>query len=148
MKTYTLRLITWVAVGLLVSLPAMAQRPMGRNQMNRQMPMFNTAAIDTLSGTVDQLVLNPSPYNLGLYGVHLMLATAEGEMDVHLGPAWYLDDQKMQFQEGDQITVIGAHMNVDGTPALIAARIERGEEVLQLRDAAGRPLWRGQRRAQ
>jgi hypothetical protein len=42
---------------------------------------------------------------------------------------------------GDRVEVTGSKVTIQGTPALIAARVARGDDVLELREETGRPLW-------
>jgi hypothetical protein len=45
-----------------------------------------------------------------------------------------------------RIEVKGSRVTFEGKPALIAAEVRKGDEVLKLRDEAGMPLWSGWRR--
>ncbi|MBE9103256.1 hypothetical protein [Vacuolonema iberomarrocanum] len=63
-------------------------------------------------------------------------------LDVHLGPAWYVDAQGFAIEPGDFLKIKGMPLTKDGKPALIAVEIERGEATLTLRDGEGFPLWR------
>ena len=58
---------------------------------------------------------------------------------MHLGPAGYLEKQAMQIAANDTITVTGSRVTMYGKPAIIAAQIKKGNEVLKLRDENGVP---------
>jgi hypothetical protein len=75
-------------------------------------------------------------------GVHLMLQADKETVAVHLGPSWYIDKQMPKIEANDTITVTGSRMTIDGKPAIIAAQVEKGNEVLKLRDDNGIPVWR------
>ena len=78
-----------------------------------------------------------------------MLQTDKETIPVHLGPAWYIEKQTPRIETGDTITVIGSRVTVDGKPAIVAAQIKKGNEVLKLRDDNGVPFWsRGRRGGQ
>ena len=79
-------------------------------------------------------------------GVHLLLKTDEEEMAVHIGPAWYVDKQALKLAAQDTLEVHGSRMAYAGKPAIIAAEVRKGDQVLKLRDHSGTPLWRGQGR--
>jgi hypothetical protein len=79
-------------------------------------------------------------------GAHLVLKTDQGTIPVHLGPEWYIDNQDLQIEPGNRITVTGSRIEYEGKPALIAAAVEKGEDALELRDAEGMPRWAGWRR--
>lgn len=75
-------------------------------------------------------------------GIHLSLQTAGGQVVVLLGPAHFIDKASLKINQGDEITVTGARQDA----MLIAREVKKGSDTLQLRTAAGLPLWgRGQR---
>ncbi len=77
-------------------------------------------------------------------GVHLVIRTEGGKtITVHLGPAWYVDAQRVRIAPKDHVAVTGSRVEIDGTEAVVAARVKKGGETLVLRDAAGIPAWRG-----
>ncbi len=78
-----------------------------------------------------------------------MLQTDKETIPVHLGPAWYIDKQTPHIETNDTISVIGSRVTMDGKPAIVAAQIKKGNEVLKLRDDNGVPVWsRGSRGGQ
>jgi hypothetical protein len=77
-------------------------------------------------------------------GVHLTVAMGSESVEVHLGPAFYVDRQGLELAKGDRIEVKGARTTFAGQPTILAQEVRRGEQVLALRDANGVPLWRGQ----
>jgi hypothetical protein len=40
----------------------------------------------------------------------------------------------------------GSRITFAGKPAIVAAEVKKGDQVLKLRDESGTPLWRGQGR--
>ena len=46
-------------------------------------------------------------------------------------------------QTNDLIIVTGSRVTVDGKPAIIAAQIKKGDDILKLRDQNGIPMWSG-----
>jgi hypothetical protein len=76
-------------------------------------------------------------------GVHVKLATAGGPLAVRLGPAWYLEEQKLAPKVGDVLEITGSRVTVAGEPVIIAAQVKQGDRTVLLRDASGVPLWRG-----
>jgi hypothetical protein len=65
---------------------------------------------------------------------------------VHLGPGFYIENQDVKLQAKDKVEVKGSRVTFDGKPAIIAAEVKKGDEVLKLRDDAGFPAWIGWRR--
>ena len=70
------------------------------------------------------------------------LQTDKETIAVHLGPSWYIDKQTPKIETNDTITVTGSRVTVDGKPAIIAAQVKKGNEILKLRDENGIPVWR------
>lgn len=79
-------------------------------------------------------------------GLHLMLKTDDGEISVHVGPVWYLEDVNLTLEKGDRIEVTGSKIDYEGSPALIAAKIVKAENTTELRNANGIPNWAGNKR--
>jgi len=65
---------------------------------------------------------------------------------VHLGPDWYITNQDVRIEANDQVEVKGSRITIEGAPALIAAEVKKGADVLTLRDESGLPVWAGWRR--
>jgi len=108
--------------------------------------MYNPQTVETVSGEV---VSVDTFSGRGRYqGVHLTLKTAQETIAVHLGPKWYLDQQKMTFAPKDTVEVTGSRVTMGGKPVIIAAEVKKDGQSLKLRDASGIPVWAGQGRRQ
>jgi DNA/RNA endonuclease YhcR with UshA esterase domain len=93
----------------------------------------------TLNGTVEKVEYT----NYGnMRGVHLTLKAENGTLEVHLGPAAFVE-KTMTFKGGDNIQVIGSKLTMVGKPAVIAREVTKGDKVLKLWDETGVPLWSG-----
>lgn len=115
-----------------------AQQPMGGPPGR----MYDPATVETVRGeviAVDPQATRPG----GGPGVHLRLETAGGPLAVRLGPAWYLDEQKIALKVHDEVQITGSRVMAAGAPTLIAAEVRKGDRVVKLRDESGLPLWRG-----
>ncbi len=107
--------------------------------------MYDPNAMETVSGEV-VMVGKITPMKGMSYGVRLLVKSGEGEVSVHLGPAWYIENQDVKIVPGDKVEIKGSKITFKGKPALIAAEVKKGDEVLNLRDEAGIPLWAGWRK--
>lgn len=47
---------------------------------------------------------------------------------------------------GDKVEVTGSRITFQDKPAIIAAEVKKGDEILKLRDGNGFPAWAGWRR--
>jgi len=60
--------------------------------------------------------------------------------------AWHVENQDIKIEAGDRIEVKGSRITYAGKPAIIAAEVKKGDEILTLRDENGFPVWAGWRR--
>ncbi|MFQ5431218.1 MAG: DNA-binding protein [Nitrospinota bacterium] len=103
--------------------------------------MFDDSKIETVKGTVLSAEHSHSQKGGRSYSVHFLLKTDDGLVTVYLGPAWYLDRQRVKIRAKDLIEVTGSRVAMDGTDALIAVEIKKGNEILKLRDKSGAASW-------
>ena len=126
--------------------PRMGYRGSGGWGMGSQYQrLFNPATVETVSGTVVS-VNKVMPFKGMRAGVHLTVKTANESIDVHLGPEWYIERLDTQIEKGDAVEVKGSRVVIAGKPAVIAAQVKKGGNVLVLRDENGIPAWAGWRR--
>lgn len=107
--------------------------------------MYNPRTVETITGEVVS-VDKTTPIKGMSYGVHILVRTDKETIAVHLGPGWYIENQDVEIAREDKIEVKGSRITFEGKPALIAAEVKRGDDVLTLRDANGVPVWSGWRR--
>jgi len=128
-----------VAAGLvlLVSSGAFAQQG---TTYRRRPHLYDPNHVETLRGTVARF---ESVEGIGIgVGVVLVLETGDEEVQVGLGPNWFVGAQNPKIAVRDDVEVLGSRVVLDGKTQFIAAEVRRGEEVLKLRHADGVPLWR------
>jgi hypothetical protein len=70
----------------------------------------------------------------------------QGLVHVHLGPVWYLERQEFAIMPGDEVGIKGMCDKKGGKTDVIAYELTKGDYVLQLRDAQGRPNWEAWRK--
>jgi len=109
------------------------QAPQDRGLYEEQYP-----AIVTVEGTVLRLEDMP-----GVRGSEQMrLKTPRGETWViFLGPRWFIDNQRLKINVGDQVEVRGAKVLYEGTDNIIAADVSKGNLTMRLRNDDGLPSW-------
>ena len=97
--------------------------------------------METLSGTVIEVEhLTPERFN-HLSRVHLLLRTGWITIEGQLGPESWLARHNFMLAPGDQVTITGSRINRLRQSFLIAGKVQKGNQVLLLRDDNGRPLW-------
>ena len=107
--------------------------------------LFNPQTVETISGVVES-VGKFSPTNGKSDGVHAVVKTNKETITVHLGPAWFIDNQDPQIGPGDKVEIKGSRITFEGKPAIVAAEVTKDGQTLPLRDASGVPVWSGWRR--
>jgi hypothetical protein len=112
------------------------------SQYNR---FYDPKTIETIAGEVAKVDrITPAKGMRG--GIHLLVKTDKETISVHLGPSWYLENQDVKIEAKDKVEVKGSRITFGGKPAIIAAEVKKGDEVLKLRDDNGFPVWSGWRR--
>lgn len=140
-----------VMISILFAAESFAQRGMkwrgsgGWGMGSQYGRMYDPKTIETITGEVVSVdAVNPLK---GMsYGVHLTVTSNKETISVHLGPAWYIENQDIKIKPKDQIEVRGSKITFQGKPTIIAAEVKKGEEILKLRDENGFPVWSGWRR--
>lgn len=125
---------------LVAALPLTSQTgpPASRPGRAARVRAYEVAREATLHGTVEEVVVLPGGRSSG---VHLRVASEGKAWEVHLAPAWFLEQRKWTFAKGDELDLVGAKAGSGAGEHLIAREVKRGGQVLVLRDAAGVPMW-------
>jgi hypothetical protein len=135
----------------LVASPATAQRGpgwLGAGGWGPGAPygrMYDVKTVETIHGEVLAVERFTSEKGMSA-GLHLLVKADKETLSVHLGPEWYLERQDVEIKVKDVIGVKGSRVTFEGEPAIIAAEVRKGDEILTLRDASGFPVWSGWRR--
>lgn len=131
-----------IPLGLLLFWPVTASA-----QQWTRGPYYDTNTEETIEGVVEDIAYVTPVRGRGIgAGVHLTVQKGDAAMLVYLGPQWYLSEQGKAFEKGETVTIVGSRVTIDGTEAVIAKEVTRGEETFVLRDDQGFPAWRGWRR--
>jgi hypothetical protein len=141
----------WLIVVLTLTLvcPALAQMGPGEGGppvMGRGMGprLYNPQTVTTVTGTVEKLEDVPMGRGgMGMTFRGVILKTDKGNLTIHLGPSWYLDEQKFAVKTGDKLEATGSQVTLNNQPALIAREVKVDGQTLKLRDEQGLPVWRG-----
>ena len=102
--------------------------------------MFNPASIETVQGQVADVKTTRAKKGMAEFE-RLDLKTAHGTMPVVLGPASYVDKEKVKINKGDDISVTGSRVTLHKKQELVATQIKKGDKTLDLRKSDGTPLW-------
>jgi hypothetical protein len=73
-------------------------------------------------------------------GAHVLLQTAAGAMDVHLGAASFLKANNFSLAKGDSVRVVGVNSATRQGTVFLVRLIQKGGKSLVLRTEKGAPL--------
>ena len=104
--------------------------------------MYDPQTVESVKGTVESIE-TPAPMRGMHHAVIIVLKTDKGTIPVHLGPEWYIERLDVKIQKGDVIGVRGSSVEFNGRHIIIAAEVQKGSQVLTLRDDKGIPVWAG-----
>lgn len=127
------------AVAVAAALAGTSVSAQGRRTGGAGMPRYDTSTERTVEGTVEDL--RPHQGRRGAMGLHLAVKTADGLLDVHVGPEPWLATQHYEFEKGDALEITGSMVKVDGSDAFLARIIKKGTVTMTLRNANGIPKW-------
>lgn len=115
-------------------------------------PFFDPSTVAELRGTLSESLGFWNPWGHGNHtggGMQYELTAEGGEVFyAMLGPWWYLDQQGVSLEAGEELVITGSIVDPywDGLSEhrfLIATEIRIGAVRVPLRDDGGFPLWRG-----
>jgi hypothetical protein len=122
-----------LSIGILAG--ARATEPPARK---RPAPLYRVDRELTLSGRVKSVVIRAARGELP--GEHLTLATAQGTVDVQLGPPRSRVVEDYELRAGDEVQVTGSLINYRGGSVMLARQLKRGAQVMTVRSKRGYPV--------
>jgi hypothetical protein len=100
-------------------------------------PAYSLARETALQGTVLSYTASSSVAPLG---PRVVVQTASGDIDVHLGNAKLLEANHFSLSMGDSIRLLGESIPFGSGTQFVARVIQKGNQSLVLRSARGFPL--------
>jgi len=78
----------------------------------------------------------------------ILVKTKTGNIQIQLGPQWFVPNQTAKIGVGDSVRVIGSNVTVNGYHEVMAKQVVnlKNKSVLALRDLGGAPYWVAARR--
>jgi len=131
----------FVAAACIAAVPSVGQPA----NPGMRMPRYDSSTETNIKGTVEDVLHPQYSSRRGNMGIHLMVKTETGTIEVHLGPSSYVTQQGFAFAKGDAVEVAGSKVTIAGAPAVIAREVVKDGKTLTLRDKTGRPKWAGRR---
>src|SRR5215813_7084720 len=91
----------------------------------------------SLQGTVAKFTENSTGFPVG---AHVLVQTASGQVDVHLGDPRLLKLNNMTIAEGANIRIIGEQVETNQGTFFLARLVQQGTLVVAVRTMTGMPL--------
>jgi hypothetical protein len=134
--------LSWMATALATAL-AGAGVVSAQTAPQAESSLYQVGRETNLVGTVSSVVENSTT---GPLGTHVMVQSASGLVDVHVGSSKYLALNKLNLKTGDSVRIIGENFTV-GTDTVFYARIiQDGTAAVAVRSPKGMPLWKNGKR--
>jgi hypothetical protein len=150
MKTGIFFLALLLVVGMSGSSWAQPGKGQGRGMgPGMQGRLYNPQTEVTVKGEVTGLGTCPSMGPGAARGMSYRSATLktdQGEVTVHLGPAWFMDEQKLALKKGETLEATGSKITQDGRTIILAREVTVNGKKTTLRNEQGIPAWAGQGR--
>jgi hypothetical protein len=89
----------------------------------------------TLQGTIQSLVAKPAPGSL--MGAHLMVSTAQGTVDAHIGNHVLGGKRPASFASGQSVKLVGIMTTFGGQNVFLVRTIQMGNSTITVRNERG-----------
>jgi len=127
--------------GIRLLVLAMLALPATCSQATGNAPKYDKSTEVKVSGVVTEVKDYDCPIS-GTLGAHVSIQPEQGPaIEVHVAATKYVKNYEMVFAKGDKVQVLGSKVQFNGTDAIIAREITRGQDTFTFRDGNGKPLW-------
>jgi hypothetical protein len=100
---------------------------------------YNRSMETTVGGTITEVI---SEFGAdGAVGIHAIVKTSAGLVNVQIGPATYIGASNFFFLTDDRVAIVGAKVSRNGATDVWARSVTKDGRTLVLRDEDGTPRW-------
>ena len=103
-------------------------------------PSYDTTKVVEIQGKVK--AVREDPKGSAMAGLHLTLQAGVETLDVYVGPPEFVKVFEVTFKPGDEVRVIGAKVDFEGSKVVLAREVGIGIVTILCRDKDGEPLWK------
>jgi hypothetical protein len=132
--------VSFLAVAFISAAPVKAQtaaRSAGDARTNTMVPVYDVTKEVKVQGTI-QTIDNFG--TSGPVGTHIMVQTAQGVVDVHLGFGAASKPEYLGIAQGQSVTLVGMIQSFGGTSVLMARILTTSNHIFVLRNEHGIPV--------
>lgn len=123
----------WICCSLLLAVAASAQQKPHDLQAG-----YDPGREVNLVGSVTSFVADS---RTGPLGAHVVVQTATGLVDVHVGTAKFLEQNHLTLTSGDTVRVVGESFTSGANTVFLARIVQKGTQAVAVRSPRGMPLW-------
>jgi hypothetical protein len=95
----------------------------------------------TLEGTIQSLVRKPAPGTI--MGAHLMVSTAHGTVDAHIGNYFVMGKYAMPFASGESVKLVGIMATINHQSVFLVRTLQTGNSTITVRSDHGFLIYPG-----
>jgi hypothetical protein len=138
MSSNSIRNFLWVC-GLAVLLMPFGAKAQSAIPSNNQLssPVYDLNKEIKIQGTIEKIV---SSTNGGPVGSHVLVSTADGMIDVHLGASAAVSAKNLGLSTGQNIEITGMMATMGGNSVLLARILTTSSHIYMLRNEHGVPV--------
>jgi hypothetical protein len=108
-------------------------------------PKYDMAKEITLEGTIETLIRTPAPGSI--IGAHLIVSTAQGTVDAHIGNYVVSGPHAASFASGQAVKLVGVMIEFNHQNVLIVRTIQTENRTITVRSEHGFLVFPGSRAA-
>ena len=110
---------------------------------SRYAELYNAKDARTVGGQIESVEIGRPMDDMG-EGLVLTVKARDGkEVRAQVGPAWFVEQSGLKLAPGDDVTLAGSLVELDGKPVLMVSDVMKAGERVQLRERDGTPVWSG-----
>jgi hypothetical protein len=121
----------------MILLPSSANAQSAATSSAMTSPAYDLNKEIKIDGTIDKIETNTSG---GPIGTHLLVISAQGVVDVHLGASMAVTAKNLGLSVGQSIHVTGMMATVSGNSVLLARILTTSSHIYMLRNERGAPI--------
>ncbi|MBV8514851.1 MAG: hypothetical protein JO260_06090 [Acidobacteria bacterium] len=133
---------SWMAAALVAVLAA-AGSVRAQTTPQAEASQYQLGREVTLVGTVSSVIEDSKT---GPLGTHVMVQSASGLVDVHIGSAKYLEMNNLNLKSGDSVRILGENFVIGAQSVFFARIVQDGTVAIAVRSTKGMPLWKNGKR--
>jgi hypothetical protein len=128
-----------LCAGLLCAMPAAAQSSPGAGApANSMVRVYDIAKEIKVEGTIQKIQTDATAHVP--LGTHVLIQTADGLVDAHLGTGAAAKPAYLGISEGQTVTLVGMMETINNNPVLITRLMTTSSRIFVLRNEQGIPV--------